>query len=52
MKGFDFTTDLEKYEERVMNAISRDGSKDWLNLADNRFDILPAILVPSGSWNL
>ena len=52
MKGFDFTTDLEKYEERVMNAISRDGSKDWLNLADNRFDILPAILVPSGSWDL
>lgn len=52
MKGFDFTIDQEKYEERVMNAIARDGSKDWLNLADNRFDILPAILVPSGSWNL
>lgn len=51
-KGFDMTVDYQKYDKRVMDAIARDGSKDWLNLADNRFDILPAILVPSGSWNL
>ena len=51
-KGFDFTVDLEKYERRVIEAIGRDGAKDWLNMADNRFDILPAIAIPSGSWNI
>lgn len=51
-KGFDYTADLEKYERRVLDAIARDGSKDWINLADNRYDILPAVAVPSGSWNV
>lgn len=51
-KGFDYTADLEKYERRVIEAIGRDGSKDWINLGDNRFDIVPAVAVPSGSWNV
>lgn len=51
-KGFDYSADIEKYERRVIDAIARDGSKDWLNLADNRYDILPAVAIPSGSWNI
>lgn len=51
-KGFDFETDLQKYENNVRDAIGRDGSKDWLNMSDTRYDIAPGILVPSGSWNV
>ena len=52
MKGFDFTIDQEKYEQRVLNAISRDGSKDVLNMGSARWDIYPGVIVPSGSWTL
>ena len=51
-KGFDYTADLQKYERRVIDAIARDGARDWLNMADNRYDILPAITIPSGSWSV
>lgn len=52
LNGFDWEADHDKYEGRVLNAIARDGSKDWLNLANTKYDIMPGIMVPAGSWNL
>lgn len=52
VKGFEYAEDFNKYERAVMDAMSRDGSKDWLNMANTKYDILPGVVVPSGSWNL
>jgi hypothetical protein len=51
-KGFEYGSDHELYERRVMDAMARDGGKDWINFANARYDIMPGIVVPSGSWNL
>jgi hypothetical protein len=52
-KGFDFADDQALYEERVMNAIGRDGGKRVLDMAEPGGDRLPPqIQTPEGSWNL
>lgn len=51
-KGLEYAEDFNSYERRVLDAIARDGSRDTLNLADQRHDIFPSITIPSGSWNL
>jgi hypothetical protein len=52
IKGFDYAEDYAKYERRLTDTMARDGGKDWLNLANTRYDIFPGIVVASGSWNL
>lgn len=51
-KGLEYAEDFNTYERRVMDAMGRDGGKDWLNLANTRYDIYPGVVVPAGSWNL
>ncbi len=49
-KGLEFGADYSKYESKVLDAIGRDGAKPILNMGDARYDILPGVVVPSGSW--
>ena len=49
-KGLDFSTDFQKYENRVLMEIGRDGAKPILNMGEARYDIFPAVVIPSGSW--
>jgi hypothetical protein len=51
-KGLDFSVDYQKYENRVLDAIGRDGAKPILNMGEAKYDIIPAIVVPAGSWSL
>lgn len=52
LKGFEYAEDFATYEKRVLDTMSKDGTKDWLNLTNTKYDIQPGIIVPSGSWNL
>lgn len=49
-KGMVYTQDFDKYERRILDAMAADASKDILNLGDERYDIFPGVIVPSGSW--
>jgi hypothetical protein len=49
-KGLDFGTDFQKYERRVLDAIGKDAAKPILNMGEARYDIFPAVIIPSGSW--
>ena len=51
-KGLDFGTDYQKYETRVLMEIGRDGAKPILNMGEARYDIFPAVVIPSGSWGV
>jgi hypothetical protein len=51
-KGLDYGTDFEKYDYQVINAIGRDGSKPILNMGGAMYEIIPAVVVPAGSWPL
>lgn len=52
LKGFEYAEDFNTYERRVVNAMGRDGGKDWLNTTNTKYDIMPSVVVPAGSWNL
>ena len=52
LKGFEYAEDFSSYERRVMDAMTRDGGKDWLSLTNTKYDISPGIVIPSGSWNV
>ena len=52
LKGFEYAEDFATYERRVMDAMTRDGGKDWLSLTNTKYDLMPGVVVPSGSWNL
>ena len=52
LKGFEYAEDFNIYERRVMDAMGRDGSKDWLSLTNTKYDVFPGVVVPSGSWNV
>lgn len=52
LKGFEYAEDFNAYERRVLDSISRDGTRDWLSLSNTKYDIFPGIVVPSGSWNI
>ena len=51
-KGLDYASDYDKYDDKVQNAMGRDASKPILNAGDVRYDILPGVFVPSGSWGV
>lgn len=45
-----YDEDYQKAEDAIEDLIGRDGSKPTLNLGGGQTDVLPAILVPAGSW--
>lgn len=51
-KGLDYAEDFAKYERRVLSKMNRDGTKPVLNVCGTTNEILPVVMVPSGSWNL
>lgn len=50
-KGLSYAEDFNKYEARLLDLQNRDAGKQQLNMSGAKYEILPAILVPSGSWN-
>lgn len=52
LKGFEYAEDFSTYERRVLDAMGRDGSKDWLSISNTKYDIFPGVVVPAGSWNV
>lgn len=52
LKGFEYAEDFAAYERRVMDAMGKEGSRDWLNTANTKYDIFPGVVVPAGSWNV
>lgn len=52
-KGLDYVEDFATYERDVANAMSRDGTKEVLNMQGGRNVIDPTIvIIPSGSWGV
>jgi hypothetical protein len=52
LKGFEYSEDFNTYERRVMDAMGKEGSRDFLSLSNTKYDIQPGIMVASGSWNV
>lgn len=50
-KGLAYAEDFNKYEARLLDLQNRDAGKQQLNMAGAKYDIVPAVLVPAGSWN-
>ena len=51
-KGLDYAEDFAKYDRRVLDAAARDAGKPTLSLDGAGYDILPIVIVPSGSWTV
>jgi hypothetical protein len=51
-KGLDYAEDFNKAERLFNDLAGRDGGKDTINLANNKYDIYPGIVVPAGSWSV
>jgi len=51
-KGLDYAEDVSKYEKRVNELLARDATKAVLDMGNARFDMMPGVMVPVGSWNL
>jgi len=48
----DYTQEKADYDECINNLIARDATKQVLSMDDVKYDIMPGIFVPSGSWTL
>lgn len=48
----EYAEDQDNYERAVQDAMTRDGSRQRLNLAGAQTDIYPGVVVPAGSWPL
>lgn len=51
-KGLSYAEDFMSYEQLVQQAISRDGTKKTLNMADCAETLKPGIFISPGSWSL
>lgn len=51
-KGLDYAEDFNKAERLIMDLMAKDGGKDILNLGNTRYDILPGVVIPAGSWGV
>lgn len=51
-KGMNYAEDFAKYERRVVDAMGRDAGKPTLNMSGAKYDILPGVFVPAGSWGV
>lgn len=50
--GLDYGESFREYEQRVGNAMARDGSKRTLWANEGTGDYRPTVRAPDGSWNL
>lgn len=51
-KGFDNTADIAEYTNCINDLIGRDASKPILSMDGTKYDIMPGIFIPAGSWSL
>lgn len=51
-KRFDSTDEKQDYEGCLNDLIARDGSKPVLSMDGTKYDIMPGIFIPAGSWPL
>lgn len=52
VKGFEYAQDFNKYEQRISDAMGRDSGKSTLDMGGASGFLQPAVLVPSGNWNV
>jgi hypothetical protein len=50
-KGMTYAEDFAKYERRIAELLQRDAAKPTLNMTGAKYDVIPLVIVPSGSWN-
>lgn len=51
-KGLDYAEDFAKYERRITDLMAKDGAKSRLDMSGASMDVIPAIFIPSGNWNV
>lgn len=51
-KGLEYAEDFRRYEEVVTQALSAEGRKPMVILDDKPSGVQPAILIPTGNWNI
>lgn len=51
-KGFEYAEDFRAYERLVARKLARDNAPPVVNLATNRSQATPGIVVPPGSWSV
>jgi hypothetical protein len=49
-KGLTYAEDFNKYERRIAELLQRDAVKPKLNMSGAMYDVVPLVVVPSGSW--
>ncbi len=50
--GVEYAEDFRTYETLVKDAMGRDGGRKTLSMDGGRYDMLPGVFVPQGSWNV
>jgi hypothetical protein len=50
-KGMTYAEDFAKYERRITELLQRDAVKPTLSMTGTMYDVVPLVVVPSGSWN-
>jgi hypothetical protein len=50
-KGMTYAEDFAKYERRIAELLQRDAVKPTLSMTGTMYDVVPLVVVPSGSWN-
>jgi hypothetical protein len=51
-QGLDFATELQMFENRLTNAMGRDGGKPVLDMGASCGYGMPGVMVPDGSWSV
>ncbi len=50
--GLEYAEDFRTYETQIKDAMGRDGGKKTLSMDGGRYDMLPGVFVPQGSWSV
>ena len=50
--GLEYAEDFRTYETQIKDAMGRDGGRKTLSMDGGRYDMLPGVFVPQGSWNV
>jgi hypothetical protein len=50
-KGMTYAEDFAKYERRIAELLQRDAVKPTLSMTGTMYDVVPLVVVPSGTWN-
>jgi len=49
-KGLSYAEDFNKYETALADASNRDAGKATISMSGAMYDVVPLVVVPSGSW--